>query len=208
MKDTSPNRLREFAVELLDAVRGVPPWNEEPTAKCREWWHRMNEGGGCSYADCNRSPCYCDPETDQEMQRRVPRGSVAPNRRARQIYDRYCLELDGASAEIGELIANLWMPNENRRRLIELLSGLSEQGVIECVEDLLVDPKVLAILRALENPAETHAETALRTSCPVVSESTVRKLSKKLQDKGLIERVEDSWHRTAEGTGSLDRNDM
>ena len=62
--------LRKHAGAMLAAVRRVPFWDDEPSAKQQDWWHRLQRGV-CDYPGCNGTPCYCDPDCDQEMQRRL-----------------------------------------------------------------------------------------------------------------------------------------
>jgi len=79
-----------------------------------------------------------------------------------------------------------FVPNATRSRLILLLQDLAagRGGEVRALRAGRLDPKALAVLTALERPALSLSEVAARTRAPVVSTSTVKKVSRELQDAG------------------------
>jgi hypothetical protein len=190
---------RKAVEDLLDAVRDVPVWHDQPSAEARERWHNKRLGIGCDLPGCTANPCYCEHAEAESMEWRE-RATGEPYVRVRRLYERFNVEFDTAAPEVGELIlSDGWVPNENRERLIAVLVRLAAgrpAGVL--------DHKARAVLVALEEPAESLAEVAERTRSPAVSFSTTKKLSKALQQRGLVRREPDgTWTRTDEGARVL-----
>lgn len=188
---------RKAVEELLDAVRDVPVWHDQPNAEARERWHRKRMGLGCDLPGCTANPCYCEDEEAEAMAWRE-RATGEPFARVLRLYERFNVEFDTAAPEVRELIlSDGWMPNENRERLIAVLSGLIGGRVG-------LDHKARAVLAALDEPAASLAEVAKRTRSPVVSFSTTKKLSAGLQKQGFMRQEPDgTWTRTDEGTKVL-----
>jgi hypothetical protein len=183
--------VRAAARDLLDAVRDIPAWIGAPAADVREWWHRRRESGACDVPTCHRDPCWCYPAEEQAIEWRFREVQPAHDR-AWRIYSRFRIEFDEVEPEVGELLGDRWVPERDElvRLLVDLVRGVQ----------VGVDHKARAILAALAHPAESLAEVAERTRSPVVSLSTVKKLSAVLQEQGLVRREPDgTWIRTDEG---------
>ena len=181
--------VRAAAVELLDAVRDIPAWSGAPEPHVREWWHRRAATGACDVPTCHRTPCWCYPEQEQAIEWRLREVQAAYDR-AQRLYSRFRIEFDDMVPAVGELLSEPGVPD--RDELVRVLVDIVQAAP----QDVTSDRKALAILAALDTPAESLAEVAERTHGPVVSLSTVKKLSAALQAQGLIHRAPDgTWSR-------------